>query len=495
MRIRTLDELLLLPERTAVTRHVDGVNWQRFRWIAACFIAASGIVAIEAAQAGVGRRLWSAVGFLVVLTVFVLLRRTRTVEASFRWLIIALVALQLVAIALWSDEIELVSVFLALIAPLVLLLLRFEGSTSAALCAATAAVALTWHLVHGATVERALLWAFLLTIPAMLTAPLGVRITRQRRKQFVDRWRLASTRERERLRMRGELADARKIQLSMLPAGDPDIDWLDLSGVCLPAVEVGGDYFDYIRLDDDAFVLVMADVAGHGVASGLLIAGLRSSLYVLHEHLRSPAEVLDRLNLMVRESVRHRTFVTVSVALVERLPRGQGGQGGGGTGRIRVASAGHPPVLHWRAADGSVREVGAEAPPLGTRLPATYREDAVDLAPGDLVLLYTDGLVEAVDYRTDAFGFDRLEEALAQAAATGAARAVRNDLLDSVARFKGETLQADDLSIIVARFLGEGDRSAEAEAADADEDKGAPEGVRRRQSLGRPGRNAFVRRT
>jgi len=472
MRIRTLDELLLLPERAAVTRHVDGVNWQRFRWLLAGFLVASAVVAIEAAQEGVGRRLWTALGFLAVLLVFVLLRRTRTVEESFRWLVVGLVALQLAAIALWTDEIEVVSVFLALLGPLLLVLLRFEAATATALCGATAAVATTWHLAHGATFERALLWAFLLTIPAMLAAPLGVRLTRQRRKQFVDRWRLASTRERERLRMRGELADARKIQLSMLPAGDPDVDWLELSGVCLPAVEVGGDYFDYIRLDDNAFVLVMADVAGHGVASGLLIAGLRSSLYVLHDHLRTPAAVLERLNLMVRESVRHRTFVTVTVAVVERT----GETGSGPRGRVRVASAGHPPVLHWRAAEGTVEEVGAEAPPLGTRLPARYREDVAELDPGDLILLYTDGLVEAVDFRTDAFGFDRLEQALAQAAVAGPAREVRNDLLDSVSRFKGETLQADDLSIIVARFRGAEEEGADEGTGTADDE---PASVRR----------------
>jgi|GEM_PF-1013833 len=448
MRIRTLDELLLLPEETAVHRYFDGVNWQRFRWLVAGALLAGAIVAIDAGTSGDRFRLFAALGDLVVFAAFLLLRRTRPIEEGFRWATVALVGVELVAIALWTDDPQALAVFLALLPSVLLLVLRFGPATSTALWAATAAVIATWHLVHGTALERALLWVFGLSIPVVLAASLGVRITTRRHREFVDRWRRAATRERERLRMRGELADARKIQLSMLPAGDPDVDWLDLSGVCLPAVEVGGDYFDYIRLDDDCFVLVMADVAGHGVASGLLIAGLRSSLYVLHEHLRTPAAVLDRLNLMVRESVRHRTFVTATVAVIEHTGPPQGG------GRMRVASAGHPPVLHYRATDRTVCEVGAPAPPLGTRLPAAYREDAVDLAPDDLVLLYTDGLVEAVDHHTDAFGFDRLERSLAQAADAGPARAVRNDLLDSVARFKGETLQADDLSMIVARFRG-----------------------------------------
>jgi serine phosphatase RsbU (regulator of sigma subunit) len=458
MRIRNLDELLLLPEHTAVTRQFDGVNWVRFRWILGFAFFASMIIALEGGTTGRPLHLWVGVGNLLVLGTYFFVRRTRPVEEGFRWILVALIAIELAGLALLVTEVEALAVVIAIVLTLLLLLLRLRSAQAFTLCAFGAATAIAWHLAHGATFERASLWAFGLAIPTVLAASLAVRVTRQRRKEFVDRWRRAATRERERLRMRGELADARKIQLSMLPAGDPQVDWLDLSGVCLPAVEVGGDYFDYIELEDGAYALVMADVAGHGVASGLQIAGLRSSLYVLQDELRSPARVLEKLNMMVRASVRHRTFITVTVAVVERLEASRG--------RVRVASAGHPPVLVCRAADGSVRELGPEAPPLGTRLPSHYSEESAQLSPGDLLLLYTDGLVEAVDFRTDAFGFDRLARALSKAAEEETVRDVRNDLLDSISRFKGETLQADDLSIVVARFRG-------ASTADAEEQRAA----------------------
>lgn len=453
MRIRTFDELLLLPEETAVVRHFDGVNWVRFRWILGFLFFASVIVALEGGAEGRTLHLWIGCGNVAFLAAYFLIRRTRPVEEGFRWILVALVAIQVGGLALITSEPEALASFVAVFLTLLLLLLRLLPAQAFALCAFGAATVITWHLAHGATFERAALWAFGLSIPPVLAAALTVRITRQRRKEFVDRWRRAAARERERLRMRGELADARKIQLSMLPAGDPHVSWLDLSGVCLPAVEVGGDYFDYIELGDRSYALVVADVAGHGVASGLQIAGLRSSLYVLQDELCSPARVLEKLNLMVRASVRHRTFVTVTIAVVERLEEGGG--------RIRVASAGHPPVLLWRAEDGSVRELGPEAPPLGTRLPSRYSEESADLAPGDVLLLYTDGLVEVVDFRTDAFGFDRLARALSRAAEEDTVRDVRNDLLDSISRFKGETLQADDLSIVVARFRGAPDAEVE----------------------------------
>ena len=443
MKIRTFDELMLLPEGAAVERFFDGVNWRRFRWALGFALLGSLVVALDAADDEARRQLWIGAGNLAVLGGFYLLLRWRPVAERFTRAVTVLIGVEIGALAALVEQPETLAVWIAVGLPVVLLFLRLSPGKAFALCGVAAAAVLAWHLVADATLERASLWAFGLAIPGLLAASISVRLTRRSRQEFVDRWRRAVTRERERQRMRGELADARKIQLSMLPAGDPEVDWLELSGVCLPAVEVGGDYFDYIRLSDDAFALVMADVAGHGVASGLLIAGLRSSLYVLQDELRSPAAVLEKLNLMVRESVRHRTFVTVTVAVVERSE-----------GRARVASAGHPPVLVWRAGTGAVREAGSEAPPLGTRLPTRYEEDVVDLDPGDLLLLYTDGLVEAVDFRTDAFGFDRLERALARAATAGTARDVRNDLLDSISRFKGETLQGDDLSLVVARYRG-----------------------------------------
>lgn len=443
MRVRTFDELMLLPEGTALERFFDGVNWRRFRWALGIAFLASAIQVLDAADDGDRRRLWIAGANLVLLAVFFLVRRLRRLEERFTLAICTLTAVEIAAVAALAREPETLAVWIALALPVLLLFLRLSPGKAFALVGVAAAAVFAWHLLAEATFERASLWAFGLAIPGLLAASLTVRFTRTRRQDFLDRWRRAVSRERERQRMRGELADARKIQLSMLPAGDPDVEWLELSGVCLPAVEVGGDYFDYIRLSDDAYALVMADVAGHGVASGLLIAGLRSSLYVLQDELRSPAGVLDKLNLMVRESVRHRTFVTVTVAVVERAE-----------GRVRVASAGHPPVLVWRSETGSVREAGAEAPPLGTRLPARYEEDVVDLDPGDVLLLYTDGLVESIDFRSDAFGFDRLARALARAAGAGSAREVRNDLLDAISRFKGETLPADDLSLVVARYRG-----------------------------------------
>jgi len=444
MRVRSFEELMLLPEELAVARYFDGVTWQRGRWFVGAYLFGSAIAGIVFAATGLDFRLWIALADFLVLAGFLLARRTRMVEETFRPILAALVALQFLATALWSTEAPPVLIFAFLPFPIVLLVLRFRPPESAFVVATLVAGTAGWFLAHESTMARAALLGVAVAAPASTAAVASARISLRQRKEFLDRWHRAVTRERERLRLRGELADARKIQLSMLPAGEPRIDWLELSGTCVPAAEVGGDYYDYIPLGGDAWAVVVADVAGHGVGSGLLIAGLRSSLYVLQDELRSPAAVLERLNQMIQASVRVRTFVTVAIAVIQHTEDG--------SGRLSVASAGHPPVLVRRGADGAVVEVGHPAPPLGTRLPTRYREETVDLTPGDVVLLYTDGLVEATDFRTECYGFDRLERALGRAVPSGEARSVRTHILEDVAHFKGQNQQGDDLSLVVARF-------------------------------------------
>jgi serine phosphatase RsbU (regulator of sigma subunit) len=444
MRVRSFEELMLLPEELAVARYFDGLTWQRGRWFVGAYLFAAAIAGIVFASTHADFRLWIALADFLVLAAFFLLRKTRVVEETFRPVLAALIAVQFLATALWSTEAPPVLIFACLPFPIVLLVLRFRPPESAFVVATLVAGTAGWLLAHESSMARATLIAVAVAGPASAAAVGSARIALRQRKEFLDRWHRAVTRERERLRLRGELADARKIQLSMLPAGEPRIDWLELSGTCVPAAEVGGDYYDYIPLGGDAWAVVVADVAGHGVGSGLLIAGLRSSLYVLQDELRSPAAVLERLNQMIQASVRVRTFVTVAIAVIQHT--------NDGTGRLSVASAGHPPVLVRHGTDGSVIEVGHPAPPLGTRLPTRYREQTVDLAPGDVVLLYTDGLVEATDFRTESYGFDRLERALSRAAPNGEARSVRTHILEDVAHFKGQSQQADDLSLVVARY-------------------------------------------
>lgn len=242
--------------------------------------------------------------------------------------------------------------------------------------------------------------------------------------------------------MRDELSDARQAQLSMLPREVPELGWIELAAVSIPATEVGGDYYDHVVLNEDSVALVAGDVAGHGMASGLVLAAVRGGLHLLREELGDPVASLIRLDRMVREVASSRMFVTLQIAVVERSPA-----------RVRVANAGHPVVLKLRASDGVVEELGSGATPLGVRLESDLEEAISPLESGDVLLLYSDGAIELGDDRGEPFGTEGLVKALQRAGRNTATRQIRDSILDSLNFFKGDAALQDDLTLLVARIV------------------------------------------
>ena len=267
-------------------------------------------------------------------------------------------------------------------------------------------------------------------------AALGIRLARGFRRRFLLEWRRAVVEERERARVREELALAREVQLSMLPEETPSLPWLDVAAACLPAAEVGGDYYDFFpAADGESLAVAVADVAGHGLASGLVLATVRSGLTLLMDTPETPQAALPRLDRLVRQS-RRRMLVTLALVRFERL-----------LGRVTVTTAGHPPVL-VRRAGGRVEELGTPAPPLGTRLAHATRPLAVPFAPGDCFLVFTDGLTEAPDGEGRQYGQERLEARLAEHAEGGTAAELCADVLADLYRHRGEAPQEDDLTLV-----------------------------------------------
>jgi sigma-B regulation protein RsbU (phosphoserine phosphatase) len=267
----------------------------------------------------------------------------------------------------------------------------------------------------------------------------GNRISRRRREVFLVAYRRELARESERVRMRSELHDAREIQLSMLPKQAPDLDWIDFSSISLPASEVGGDYFEYFLLSETQLVIAIGDVAGHGVASGLVLSGVRSGLHLLREELRNPLAVLAKLNRMVRETAPTRMFVTLQLALLDyRLKR------------LTVASAGHPAMLQLPAG-GRVTALGAPGLPLGTGLDPGSAEVSAPMEIGDTLIFYTDGVPEIRDLRGEPFGEERLIQAIERGSHDNSARRLRDSILNSGSSFKADVAQEDDLTLLILK--------------------------------------------
>jgi serine phosphatase RsbU (regulator of sigma subunit) len=445
VKARSLDELVLLPETLAIQRHFDARNYRVFRWLLAVnlllFLPAIG----EALQASHFPSLAVFVGGLLLTMALIAARQTQIYETYFRQILISYLFFCVAVCRLVSlDTDEGVLPFFILL-PFVFLLFRLRLAEELLLFGTTWLVAVLplskqgWP--SGAAIPSFSSVAAL-TVPNGLCLAATLVLTQIEKRRFLAGWRREHARARERERMREEIDTARRIQLSMLPQGAPDVKWIDLAAASLPAAEVGGDYYEYFRLAPGKLVFVIGDVAGHGLASGLLLSGVRSCLYLLEDQLTEPLTVLERLNHMVRRTTDKRTYVTLLCAVLER---------DGGSGTLTLASAGHPPALHYSAQKGCFDEVGAGAPPLGTSLDARFELRSCPLLPRDLLVFYTDGLVEARNAQGQDYGDARVQRAVARAAG-GSAREIRDAILGDLANFKGDEEQSDDITLVVARI-------------------------------------------
>jgi serine phosphatase RsbU (regulator of sigma subunit) len=443
----TLEELALLPEPVALQRNFDAKNFRLFRVILVVVGLASlgGLALSLGGTVSAVRVAFYALSLLVVLACATLYREPFFAR-YFRHILVAYLFLQVAAGAFWTMHtgdglIQLVPLF-----PLFFVFFRLHILEHLLLFGTFWVAQLFSPIVTTTTpppspLEQGFNLTLGITLATVTCFVVAVLLTQLDRRRFLEIWRREQSRSRERLRIREEIEYARKIQLSMLPQGAPDFTWLDFSSASLPATEVGGDYYDYFRLPSGGLALVIADVAGHGLASGLLLSGVRSCLYMLEDELANPIAVFQRLNRMVRRTGARRTYVTMVLAVIDPSAT-----------RLVLTSAGHPPVLHWRAATRTIDEVGRGALPLGTGLEPHFEQEERTLGRDDVLLLYTDGLIETRNERGDDYGEKRLRQALARAASARSAREIRDSMLSELANFKGNVEQADDITLVVARL-------------------------------------------
>ena len=447
MKAPSTDELVQLPEPLALQRHFDARNYRYFRLILGLVL----VLSLAGTVGSASERRFGLMSLMVVdlvaAVLLVLLRRERFYSLYFRQILLGFLAFQAFAVKvvnLPGDDST--TPFIPMMLVLLGFRLRFiEHLMIYVLFWLTAVLPLTVAGLPSAAALAAGGDLASVTIAAAVCLVVSAFITQVERKRFLGVWRTEYSRSRERLRMREEIEYARKIQLSMLPQLPPDIGWVELAAASLPATEVGGDYYDYFRLSGAQLALVIGDVSGHGLASGLLLSGVRSCLYLLEKDLASPVDVLVRLNPMVRKTTDRRTYVTLLCAVLDRGVDGSGVE-------VTVASAGHPPLLCWNARTREFSEVGEGSLPLGTRLDAEYRQERHRVERGDVLVLYTDGLVETRNALGQDYGYPRLQRTVGRAAAgTHSVREIRDAILGDLSHFKGDSEQSDDITVVVAR--------------------------------------------
>jgi sigma-B regulation protein RsbU (phosphoserine phosphatase) len=253
----------------------------------------------------------------------------------------------------------------------------------------------------------------------------------------------------ERQRLEEELRIARQIQMSLLPGdGLVQLPGIRVSALCLPAAEVGGDYYDLLPLGANRMGVLVADVSGKGTSAALYMAELKGLVLSLSRIHSSPARLLVEANRILSANMDSRSFVTMTYGIVDTAAR-----------RMRYARAGHNPLIHL---EGRTRTTRVLAPPglglgldPGERFERILEEAEVPIEPGDVLLFFTDGLSEAMNAGAELFGEARLQRILEQAEGLESEQ-MKERILAEVRRFVGDAPPQDDLTLVLIEAVAEG---------------------------------------
>jgi len=250
------------------------------------------------------------------------------------------------------------------------------------------------------------------------------------------------------LEMQRELRIAHEMQMGLMPQESPTIPGFEIAGMCVPANEVGGDYFNYVWLDEGRtrLAFLVADVSGKGMAAATVTMRFNEMLRYEARGRSAPREILRGLNASLCGQIGAETFVTCCLGALDAPGRS-----------VRLASAAHPCAYHYVAREGEARKVEASGLPMGMPLPegagGDYSEAEAQMAPGDLLVLYSDGIPEAQDAKGEFYEEGRLEGAVRGGAAEMGARALAHEVVRDVTAFRGEAPQMDDMTVVVVKCV------------------------------------------
>jgi serine phosphatase RsbU (regulator of sigma subunit) len=249
-----------------------------------------------------------------------------------------------------------------------------------------------------------------------------------------------TTAEKERLSYEMELAAS--LQRRILPAAAPQIEGFDLAGLCIPAREVGGDFYDWHALSDIRWGLLIGDACGKGLPAAFLVNEARSLALSHLQDSPSPGVVLRRTNHTLFQVQSLEAAFTTMFCAVLTVP----------SGRLQFASAGHPAAILYRAATGELAALDTSGRPLGLDPENPIEQDEVTLAAGDVVVAFTDGALDAMDPSGEPFGRARLEH-LVREHHTHPAAEIAVRIQQGVQDFCATTQQFDDFTLLVLRAV------------------------------------------
>ena len=241
------------------------------------------------------------------------------------------------------------------------------------------------------------------------------------------------------LRMEDDLSVARDLQASMLPADCPEIEGYEIAARSTPAREVGGDFFDFVNIGENKLGFVVADVTGKSVSGALVMSLSRSVFRMVSMDELSVGEIMVRANTQIKKDIRSGMFVALLYAVLDIQDQA-----------LEICSAGQTQPIHLVAETGEavlVETIG-DTFPLGILDSADYQGTPVQLSPGDKIVFYTDGIVEAMNKKEEMYGFERLFDVVKASHAMDA-ESLLTEIISNVNAFAGDAEQHDDITVIV----------------------------------------------
>ena len=249
----------------------------------------------------------------------------------------------------------------------------------------------------------------------------------------------------ERERLRGELETAREMQMGIMPSKAPNIQGIDIAGICLPATEVGGDYFDYFPKNGNHHELgfTVADVSGKGMKAAMTAVMVSGMLHAVAARGFKTDEMLTLINVPLFQKSDRRMFTALLFGILNMKKM-----------QFTFTNAGQLPPLLLRG--GTITELNAEGPrlPVGITKQVGYTNESIQLKPGDRLLIYTDGINEAMNQNREQFGDTRLRDAFSETEEIQTAEEAIAHIQSKVNEFAGSEPQHDDLTMVYIKISG-----------------------------------------
>jgi phosphoserine phosphatase RsbU/P len=254
----------------------------------------------------------------------------------------------------------------------------------------------------------------------------------------------------EKKRLEEELRIARQIQMSLLPRGQLDMPGLGITALCVPAREVGGDYYDFFRLGEQRLGVLIADVSGKGTSAALYMAELKGLVLSLSQIYQSPRQLLIEANRILAENLDSRSFITMTYAVLD-LAKGE----------MTYARAGHTPLIYLAGQSTGARRVevlipdgmvvGLQIEGAAAKFNELLEEKRIPLENGDVFVFYTDGITEAMNVASDLFGEARLSRIVEEHGHLESGE-LRERILREIEAFVGRADQHDDMTMILIKI-------------------------------------------